>query len=143
MDIIKCIAEYAGYTITVITLITLLSKNIRSALFSFINHKINDDKSKEQFNDLLNAISEIKAEVGEIKVEIQCQRDKDIDEVESIKCILRHILTGLYYKYTSEGSIPALERENVTFLYNAYDSLKGNSYVKQCYDELMKLQVIN
>lgn len=143
MDIIKCVAEYAGYIITIITLITLLSKNLRSALLSFINHKINDDKSKEQFNDLLNAISEIKAEVGDIKVEMQRQRDEDIKESEAIKCSLRNTITHLYYKYKLIGSIPALERENLTFLFNAYKSLGGNSYVNQCYDELMDLQVIN
>ena len=103
MDIIKCVAEYAGYTITIITLITLLSKNLRSALLSFINHKINNDKSKEQFNDLLNAISEIKAEVGDIKVEMQRQRDEDIKESEAIKCSLRNTITHLYYKYKLIG----------------------------------------
>ncbi|MCI8609017.1 MAG: hypothetical protein HFE73_05190 [Firmicutes bacterium] len=143
MDAIKIIAEYAGYISTVLALLTLMSKKIRGILIGYIDKKVNQSRKKDQLDTIHQIISELKTEMIDLKGEINIQKKINELEKDSIRCILRNTITHLYYKYSQHGSIPPLERENITYLYHAYISLEGNSYITQCYEEVMSLPVDN
>ena len=143
MDAIKIIAEYAGYISTILALLTLMSKKVRSLLLDYINEKVTQSRKKDQLDMIHQIISELKTEMVDLKDQINIQKKINELEKDSIRCILRNTITHLYYKYSQRGSIPPLERENITYLYHAYLSLEGNSYISQCYEEVMSLPVDN
>lgn len=132
MIAMKDIAAMAGYIITLITLFGIICKPIRKRILDSVG-QINQDK------ELRASIEELKDQVAGLQnsfKKLETDREK---ENEAMKCSLRNTLTHLYYKYSRIGEVPPLERENISMLYNAYISLNGNSYVKNCYEELMDL----
>lgn len=134
MESLKYAAMIAGYIIPIITMITLICKPVRNSIFKAINKLYKEDKQDDQLNEISHAIQEIKEELAN-------QKKMDAKQQEALRCTLRNTITHLYYKYKLIGKIPALERENATFLYEAYDLLEGNSYIQQCYKEIMEFQV--
>lgn len=53
---------------------------------------------------------------------------KNTDETNL--AILRNTITHIYFKYKDSKKIPHYEKENVLYLYENYEKLNGNSYVK-------------
>lgn len=64
-------------------------------------------------------------------------------EKEALKCLLRSEITQLYYTIIERGFIHSHEKENINYLYSAYEGLKGNSYVSSLVRELNDLPVQN
>lgn len=62
-------------------------------------------------------------------------------EKEALKCLLRSELTQLYYTIIERSFIYSHEKENVNYLFSAYEGLKGNSYVAPLVKELNELPV--
>jgi hypothetical protein len=56
-------------------------------------------------------------------------------------CLLRHEITGLYYKIRAAGELRLFEKEDLIRMYDMYKDLGGNSYVSQVYAEMMKYPV--
>lgn len=135
MESLAQIANCATYIITMITLLTLMIKPLRGAIVEYISHKHNDEKQGQDIEQLMTAIAAITEDIQRLHV-------SDENQQEALKCVLRNNITHLYYKYYALQEIPRLERENITYLYKAYvENLNGNSYVEQCYTELMELPV--
>lgn len=132
MLVMKDIAAMAGYIITLITLFGIVCKPIRKKILNSVA-QINQDK------DLRESIEGLKNQVTGLQNSLKKLESDREKENEAMKCSLRNTLTHLYYKYSRIGEVPPLERENISMLYNAYISLNGNSYVKNCYEELMDL----
>lgn len=134
MESLKYVAMIAGYIIPIITMVTLICKPVRSSVFKVMNKLYKEDEQDDQLRDISQAIQEIKEELAK-------QKEMDAKQQEALRCTLRNTITHLYYKYKLYEKVPALERENITFLYEAYTLLEGNSYIEQCYRELMALPV--
>ena len=129
MEIMRQLATFAGYGISILGLLTAICKPIRSFFVRLVNGCRKDNENK------LDVISE---QLADITTELKNQRDKDKIQQDALRCVLRNTLTHLYYKYKIDNiPLPPYERENINFLYEAYTSLDGNSYVRQCYEELM------
>lgn len=47
------------------------------------------------------------------------------------KCLLRSEMLHIYYEYKDQKKIRQFEYENFLYLYDAYKSLKGNSFIDQ------------
>ena len=58
------------------------------------------------------------------------------------RCQLRSEMLRIYYHNKDREKIRQYELENFVFLYEAYKSLKGNSFIDKIYKEVMSWEVI-
>lgn len=66
---------------------------------------------------------------------------KEQNEKTTLQALLRNAITSKYYVYTELGSIPDYERRNLIYLFEEYKKWKGNSYIAQIMEELLKLPI--
>ena len=59
-----------------------------------------------------------------------------------MKCQLRSDMLHIYYEHKDTKTIRQYEMENFVYLYKAYKSLKGNSFIDKIYKEVMTWDVI-
>lgn len=59
-----------------------------------------------------------------------------------VRCQLRSDMLRIYYQYKDTKKIRQYELENFVYLYKAYTSLRGNSFVEKIYNEVMTYEVI-
>ena len=59
-----------------------------------------------------------------------------------MKCQLRSEMLHIYYNHKDTKQIRQYELENFVYLYKAYKSLKGNSFIDKINKEVMKWEVI-
>lgn len=59
------------------------------------------------------------------------------------RCLLRSEILHAYYKNRESRTIRQYEYENVVFLYRAYKSLGGNSFVDHIYEEVREWEVVS
>ena len=57
------------------------------------------------------------------------------------KCQLRSEMLRIYYKHKDDEQIRQYEYENFVLLYEAYKSLKGNSFIDKIYNDIKELTV--
>ena len=58
------------------------------------------------------------------------------------KCQLRSEMLRIYYHNREKRIIRQYEYENFIYLYEAYKTLKGNSFIDKIYDEVKTWEVI-
>ena len=58
------------------------------------------------------------------------------------RCQLRSDMLHIYYANKDSKKIRQYELENFVYLYSAYKSLKGNSFIDKIYKEVMSWEVI-
>lgn len=58
------------------------------------------------------------------------------------KCLLRKDMLDIYYHNKDTKKIRQYEYENFVHLYEAYKSLKGNSFIDKIYEEVQSWEVI-
>ena len=109
-----------------------------AGLVSIINAFKQPKRSDQEVQDLvLKAIE--KSDLN--------QKFKDLNQrldshLESQLCLLRHQITEIYYKYLENKEIPAHTKQDLFYLYEQYEKLGGNSYVKQIYLEMQNWKEI-
>ena len=54
------------------------------------------------------------------------------------RCILRNMITNIYYKHQSEQELREYEYENLAHLYERYKQLGGNSFIDKIWDEIQE-----
>jgi len=77
--------------------------------------------------------------LGYLTAKIKEYRKKDRNQEMALKCLLRSTITSKYYVYSELGEIPRYEKENVTYMYEQYKKMDGNSYIDEIYPEILKL----
>ena len=58
------------------------------------------------------------------------------------KCQLRSEMLRIYYHNRESKTIHQFEYENFVLLYEAYKSLKGNSFIDKIYEELQAWEIV-
>ncbi|MBR5515551.1 MAG: hypothetical protein IKU52_05050 [Clostridia bacterium] len=58
------------------------------------------------------------------------------------KCQLRSEMLRIYYHNREKEEIRQYEYENFVFLYEAYKTLKGNSFIDKIYNEVKKWDIV-
>lgn len=81
------------------------------------------------------------AQIKQYKEKEKKQAEKDNNQEEALKCILRSLITSKYYTYKELGVIPYYEKENVDYMFEQYRTMGGNSYVEQIVNELNRLPI--
>lgn len=66
---------------------------------------------------------------------------RETNEKTTLQALLRNAITSKYYVYTQLGHMPDYERRNLIYLFEEYKKWKGNSYVSQIVDEMLKLPI--
>ena len=61
---------------------------------------------------------------------------------KGVKCQLRHDMLHIYYANKESKKIRQYELENFIYLYKAYKSLRGNSFIDKIYKEVLTWEVI-
>ncbi len=62
---------------------------------------------------------------------------------EGTKCQLRSEMLRIYYRNREQRQIRQYEYENFVMLYEAYKTLKGNSFLDKIYTEIKEWEVIS
>ena len=63
--------------------------------------------------------------------------------INGMRCQLRSEMLRTYYHHRETEKIRQYELENFVYLYKAYKSLKGNSFIDKIYSEVMSWEVIS
>ena len=63
--------------------------------------------------------------------------------IEGVRCQLRSEMLRCYYHNRENKTIRQYELENFVKLYNAYNALKGNSFIDKIYNEVMDWEVVS
>ena len=58
------------------------------------------------------------------------------------RCQLRSEMLRIYYHNREDGKIRQYEYENFVLLYEAYKSLKGNSFIDKIYNDIKEWEVV-
>lgn len=147
LTILQNIAVVCGAFITIITLVSILVKPIRDMIIERITNQVStqyEEADRKEFCDLIVEATElnkasIEATRDEINLIIEMQKEQQI----VLKQMLANTISHIYHKYINEDGIPEIEKKNLIALYGGYhDLLSGNSYVTQCYEELIRKKVI-
>lgn len=59
------------------------------------------------------------------------------------KCQLRSEMLRTYYRHKESGKIRQYEYENFVMLYEAYKTLKGNSFIDRIYKEIQDWEIVS
>ena len=109
-----------------------------AGLVSIINAFKQPKRSDQEVQDLvLKAI-----EKSDLNQKFKDINDRLDSHLESQLCLLRHQITEIYYKYLGNKEIPAHTKQDLCYLYEQYEKLGGNSYVKQIYLEMQNWKEI-
>lgn len=79
--------------------------------------------------------------LGYFSAKLKNYKNRDINQEEALKCILRSNITSKYYVYSELGEIPYYEKENINYMHEQYKKMDGNSYVDEIVVEINKLPV--
>ena len=77
--------------------------------------------------------------LGYLSARIKSYKQKDKVQEEALKCLLRNTITSKYYVYSEVGSIPVYEKENLTYMFEQYKLMGGNSYINNIMEEINNL----
>lgn len=79
--------------------------------------------------------------LGYLVAKVKEYKANDTNQEEALKCLLRSAITSKYYVYTELGVIPTYEKENLTYMYEKYKKMGGNSYITNIMAEIEKLPI--
>jgi hypothetical protein len=127
-EIFNLFASVFGLFISLGTVITVTFPNLREK----IKEKLfASEKTKEEICAIRSLLEEHVLGDADLKKEFELQREVDL-------CVLRDLITGMYYKRLGEKKIHMYELEDVSALHDLYQKRGGNSYVHNLYRQMAK-----
>lgn len=134
MKTITIIAGYCGSISAIIAFVVLIVKPLRNKFIMWVN-KTSDRDNIHQKIDNLTTLMETQIEQNkEIQIELEQQR-------MALQAVLRNAILNIYNSCTKKGYMTLYEKSNLSKLYEQYVSLDGNSFVKECVEQLYELPV--
>lgn len=134
IDTLMTVSSVCGAIVTIIGLFTLLFKKPWENI-------------KKQSHDNTSKI--VESQIGQEKIVVDGLLKEMQDSVQALtnlveldqKClrgVLRHEITGIYEEYYDEKAFPPKVKKDLCSLYEVYTQVKGNSYIHEIYEEMMK-----
>lgn len=77
-----------------------------------------------------------------IKKEKALKDERENDQRETDKCLLRDRILHTYYKQHSARLLHCYEYENVARMYAQYKKLGGNSFVDRIWNEMQEWEIV-
>lgn len=143
ITLITTIGGVCGAIATIIALLTLICKPLRAKFAKWVNKTANTDEFNQKFDDINVKLDNLAGLVEKtIEQNDKLQEDMDLQS-RALQASLRNSILNLYYKCMSRGSITMFEKQNVTEMYDRYVDLKGNHFIKDCYESLCVLPIKN
>lgn len=133
MEIVKDIAVIISLILSTITLITVFAKGGKTFIRNIFEKNTQEitDVNCQQNKD----IEEIKGIVEKLSIDLDLVKD-------GVKQQLRNIIKNIYYKYRMEKRIPIYERKTVDVTYLLYrEGFHSNSYINLLYQEICKWEI--
>ena len=133
-DVGKTIIEVGKYFSTVlstITLITLIVKPIRNRFVKWIRNTSGADTTDSNAEQ----ITALNGKIDNILSELNKSKQNDL-------CMIRHMITQIYYANMGSPTMHSREKEDMEFLYSRYEAMGGNSYVKQIVNEMRNKETV-
>ena len=122
---LQYIGACIGWTISAITLFSLIVKPIRVKIINRIKGISRTDSTQEALERIENTLQE---------------QNKKIDEIaEGMQAIARDSILHLVEKCVAKGYMTALERANLKDMYKAYHRLGGDTYATERYELALEL----
>ncbi len=125
----RYVEEMAGVLSLMISLGTVLTVTLPSLRRKLGEWIWKEDLARSEMGLIREMLEEHVAQDQERKKEYRLQRKVDL-------CVLRDLITGIYYRYAKEKRIPVYALEDATALYELYCKLGGNSYVKTLFRQM-------
>lgn len=127
-EIFNIAASVLGLFISVGTVITVTFPSLREKLKTKL---FAPQKTEEEIRAIRSLLEEHVLGDADLKKEFELQREVDL-------CVLRDLITGMYYKRLGEKKIHVYELEDVSALHDLYQKRGGNSYVHNLYRQMAK-----
>ena len=97
----------------------------------------------QNITEAIRYISELGAELGVLAAALAPVLLYIKKLANGMRCQLRSDMLCIYYKYNEKEEIPQYEYENFVALYEAYKSLKGNSFVDKIYKDIQAWDIVS
>lgn len=140
MERIQFVGACIGYTVSALTLISLIVKPIRTRLIGWIKGVNNTDENGE-------ALARIEARLDQQERNFNERLDKQEDKLDKIaqgsQASLRNNILQLVDKCLAKENITAIEKLNLIDMYNAYHDLGGDTYATARYEMALELEEKN
>lgn len=132
LEIIKTFGSAAGWIMSIIALITLILKPLRTKVIGFV---VNHSNATVTSNEI--------AEIRRI-VEEQGQEQREFMTVykDFAKSQLRNNIKNIYYKHRRDKKLPEYEFKVLVDSYDVYERLHGNTFIEKLYSIMMNWEVL-
>ena len=128
VEVLKLIGSLAAALTTIIAFIVLVSKKPREWFKKTIREEA-DNANQEVKQQITEFEHRADIRLSNIELKIKASEENDL-------AILRNTITHIYFKYKDDKKIPHYEKENVLSLYERYEALNGNHYIKSIMKEI-------
>lgn len=125
---LQVISSLLGIGVSLGTLLFVTLPKGRDMLLNFLTR---DNKLKQEISSVSQMLREHTSEDGKKKEEARLQKEVD-------RCVLRSLITSIYYCYAKEKKIPVYAMEDVAALYELYKKRGGNSYVQSLMRQILE-----
>lgn len=136
LDVVKDIGGYAGAIVTIIGLVVMIVKPIRTAIIKWIADVSGKVEIVKRIDSMTTLIEKSISQNEELQKDMHTQN-------EALKASLRNSILVIYYTQMSKGYMTPFDLNNLTELNECYKALGGNSFVHKCVEQLEKLPISN
>lgn len=126
---IETFSAFLGIALSVGTLLTATLPSLRTKLGNWLGRISGTGSLRGEISEIRLLLKEHVGQDETKKKELELQKEVD-------RCVLRDLITNIYYKYLDEKKIPIYELEDAAALHELYRKRGGNSYVQHIYRQM-------
>lgn len=126
MTLPETLSLFLGIAVSAGTVITVTVPALRNKLKQRL---FQNEKQTKELGRVTELLEELVSKEALRQKEDALQREVDL-------CILRDLITAIYYRRLGEKKIHAYELEDVSALHDLYRKRGGNSYVHTLYEQM-------
>lgn len=128
MKLLSTVATLLGIAISFGTLLTVTVPALRNKLKKRLFH---GDEIEGEVRAIRLLLEEHMKQDAALREELSLQKEVDL-------CVLRDLITGIYFRRAKEKRIHTYELEDASALHELYRKRGGNSYVDALYGQMTK-----
>jgi len=126
MKLITILGTLTGVLISLGTLVTVTVPALRNKLKKGL---LRGEETERELRAIRLLLEEHVAKDEELRGELALQKEVDL-------CVLRDLITGIYFRRAKEKRIHTYELEDASALHDLYRRRGGNSYVHTLYGQM-------
>ena len=128
MKILTVLGSFLGIIISIGTVITVTVPALRNKLKKRL---LRGEEMEREVRAIRRLLEEHMSQDADLREELSLQKEVDL-------CVLRDLITGIYFRRAKEKRIHVYELEDVSALHELYRKRGGNSYVNTLYRQMTK-----